>query len=388
MVRALLNDIREAASAGLRGVGVALQHPFLLILKWLSGLAAAWILLQPIAAMLHQDLDQTVFQTITREGITRDLYREWLYHHAEALAALRPLANMLVLGFIGLHLFVSGGVLRALWSGRMGVGAFFQACLDRFPGMILISVLTVCLFGLMVSLPLYLAALAVQYLADAGAGLGTCFYLWWGSVAFVVVFPVSWVARVYIYARLWLCAPKDHVLGGTYAISCFLNALAFCARRHIATFIILAGFFLLHPLVLMVFGPTAMGDPAQGPFTIALALGQLAVLGRVFISLAAQGAHLSFLRAYADGLQKTQPAPETTPQKEPAASVVWDSGSEASDDEEVLDKSHAVDWDGSGGGDDVPIGDIAEHHAPHDRSDSDATDNDATDPPRPHKDPT
>ncbi len=307
------NDLKEVIAAALRGIVVAFSHPFLVLYLWLTQLLIAWLAVAPIARRIAEALDHSLLRDSLAQGFDLVRLREFAAHFPAFWQGIAFYQWVLLIAFLTMRFFLSGGMFTALWLGRLSLSQFLYACSNRLPGMLLLLVPTALTFALFVSLPIYLLAWVVQALADVGLSIATCFWVFWLGFAFIAIFNFSMVYRIYEYARLVYCAPGSFSGTSKNPLVCYWRAFLFSWRHHVATFALVAGFALMHPLLIWAFGRVqAELLPEETRFWWVFGAGQLAVVARILCSLSAHGAHLTFLKRM--GLEKKAVASPAAPQ--------------------------------------------------------------------------
>lgn len=335
--------VKEVFASALRGVLTAFSHPFLVLYLWLTQLLIAWLAVAPIAHRISEALDHSMLRDSLAQGFDLIRLREFVHHFPAFWEGVAFYQWVLLLTFLGMRFFLSGGLFSALWLGRLSLSQFLYACSSRLPGMLLLLLPTALTFTLLVLLPAWLLAWFVQGLADVGLSVATCFWVFWLGVAFIAVFNLSMVYRIYEYARLVYCAPGSFSGYSKNPLTCYWRAFLFCWRHHFATFALVAGFALMHPLLVWGFDRIQVELlPEENRFWWIFGAGQLVVLARILCSLSAHGAHVAFLRR--NGLEKKAATTQTPPTATPADTpkVDWSVG--ASRDNSATTSQERPNW--------------------------------------------
>lgn len=323
----MITWIQVTLVAIVRGFATALKHPFLILIKLGLALTTAQLMLLPILNAISKALDKTVMRETLRDGLYMDVLMDWAHNNRALLGTAQPYQDLIFFCFILLNILFSGGVFAALWRGSLKPKAFAEACLHYLPTFIGVGLLSFVLLIIFVPVPLHLIAMAVQYLYDSGASLNTCFWVWWIGFAFCAILMFSAVVRVFEYARLLVTAPEN-VWPSENPLICFWKALRFAAKYHIPTFMILAAFAIMHPMLFWL-NEVAIGlfpmesQPYWGTFLI----GQIFIVSRITASLASHGAHLHFLKTHLEQPKE----PEKKPEPEEDRFALWEEDPDTDD---------------------------------------------------------
>ena len=278
--------------ACLAGWRAALGMPGIIILKWLVNLAFSAAATLPAALLLHEHLGQSAVADEAFAQVGIDIAMEFaLTFDAELrLAALAMAPVVLVYLFISLYL--TGGILDRLRAGAAGPwGGFFAAC-NRHIGMLVrVGLLTLLLFAGVVVLPYYGLELLVGKLSEDAAGPAPIFYATW--VHWGIVFLLgSWVARVYDYSRIAVVLQPD-----PKAREVVLSAMSFVWANGGWTFLMWL-LLTLGPLIVLfavATVPARDGYQTMLAMWMSLAVGQALVVFRITGSFAVFGGQMRFM---------------------------------------------------------------------------------------------
>jgi hypothetical protein len=146
-----------------RGIAALWRHRRLCLCLYFATTVAALLIAGPAMAVAFQSLAGSAWPREMADSLDPAWFSELIAAHGTGLEA-PLLVSAIGVGAVSLvvYLFLLGGALEVLWNG----GALFAACGRNFAGMIRLA---------LVSLPFYLAALAVNY------GLGALGRAFWGE---------------------------------------------------------------------------------------------------------------------------------------------------------------------------------------------------------------
>jgi len=280
----------DVIRACFRGWGLALSHPFYILLRWLANLGFGLLIVYPLALLLSADLDHSVFSLQLLERMDHLYPWELAQRFGAELAGLGKTRLSFFLLFAVLGIYLSGGILSGLQSENTLTWAeFFQACAARFRALLFTALFCLIPLAVAIALPLLLA----RFLD--GLHLGEVWHLRsWALVGILGLLCVSFVARFYDNTRLLLCRPHepDSVPAN------LRQAFSFTARFHLQTFAIWLIFTLLHIGVFKLYAEVAPRLGFTGPFGLLIEIGalQLLILARIAVELARLGAELDYLK--------------------------------------------------------------------------------------------
>lgn len=283
-------SVGRAAGAGW---SAALRMPRVLALLWaanagFAGLAAAFVLLPLAGELAHSALGESEFAALGFDSAVA----LGSAHRGELRVGLVGAALCAAL-YAAASVYLAGGVLDRLRdpSSRGLLGA----CSRLFGRMLAVGGLALVFAGLVVALPYWGLAKAVEAATKDAAGPLVPF-LANAARALVVLLLASWAARVYDYARIAAVLEPERP-----AAWIFGRSLGFVWRHGRATLALWLLLAALAPILWLVQLEVAGRWP---PHTAAgmwaqLALAQVLVLARAAAGVATLGGQMALLRSAA-----------------------------------------------------------------------------------------
>jgi len=296
------NGPATGSGAGAPGIGVgaawwtgwsaALGMPGILLLKWAINLILAAAVVSPLALLLSRALGHSALgeRAFARVGI--DTAIEFGLAHGGELTLAALVFAPLLLVYLLVNLYLTGGVLRRLRTGvREPWGEFFRACQRSFFPLVRVGLFAVLLAAALLGPSAYGLARLVGALTEDASAPQPLFYLTWLHWA-ILFFLATWVTRVYDYARIAVCLDP-----GARARSAFLRALAFTWRRGAKTLVLWLLLVAPAPALtaLLATAPLAGGVDTTGAMWASVALGQALLLLRILGGFAALGGQMQFM---------------------------------------------------------------------------------------------
>jgi hypothetical protein len=307
------------------GWWIALRHPLLILCKWLLNLSFAFVLVFPVAGLIKTDLNHSLRAEALESKIPADYLIEFVHHYADQLSGISAYYPLLFLVFALCNIFLSGGILEFIQSDeRPGWGRFLPACGYRSPPLIFSTFLSGVLFVMLVAFPLMLMGMLLRFLRNYIPDAMLIFYVQMGSLLLILLLFTA-VVRVHDYARLLVTRPGA-TYGGLsfmFSIKSFAKAILFTRRYHVATFILMALFLIVHGVVIWLHGEALPRLDARlgGGYWLALGLGQLLILARVTTSLATMAGQSRFVNSRLFPVVPiSEPEPEPEAEENVAAS--------------------------------------------------------------------
>ena len=280
------------ASAWWSGWKAALGMPGILLLEWTVNLMLAAAVVAPVALLLSDALGHSVLGEQAFARVGTDAVIEFGLAHQDELRLAAVASVPLLLAYILVNLYLTGGILHRLRAGaREPWGEFFRACQRNLWPLVRVGLFTLMLAAALLWPAHYGLARLVEALTEDAAAPQPLFYLTWLHWA-ILFLLVSWVARVYDYARIAVCLqPGD---GATRAVGC---AISFTLRRGTKTLVLWLLLILPAPALTAVLAaaPIAGGVETTAGMWASVAVGQALLMLRIAGSFAALGGQMQFL---------------------------------------------------------------------------------------------
>lgn len=177
----------------IRGWTRALSHPILILLKWLMNLSFAYLILGPLAVFLSDHLDEATaasgLETQTTIGYTFEFFQVY----SGQIEGVRMYWVPLLIIFLILNLFLSGGVLAALQQdGRFPLNQLVRSCLKHITPLSIALVLTGFTAGFAIIMPLHLLELGVRALEETSFDKPTLLIIYWSITGVISLILLIW----------------------------------------------------------------------------------------------------------------------------------------------------------------------------------------------------
>lgn len=274
------------------GWGWALGAPGVVLLLWIVLMLFAGALSLPAAAVLRDYLAHSTVAERAMDRMPWDVFVELVFGHAATWRAAALGAVPLVVAFLLLSLYLSGGVLERLWDGaRRPWSEFFAACHRHVWRLVLVAVLTLMLAAALLGPAHYGSAWLVERFTEDTAGPAPSVYATWAHWA-VLLLLASFVARVYDYSRILAVAEPNRP-----AITAFFGGVAFTLRNGARTLLLWLLLTLTPVAFAAVYGKVsgAIGYADANAMWINVGLGQMLVLLRIVARLATLAGQMQLL---------------------------------------------------------------------------------------------
>jgi hypothetical protein len=274
------------------GWKAALGMPGILLLKWIVNLILAAAVVSPVALLLSDALGHSALGEQAFARVGTDAAIEFALAHMAELRLAALTSVPLVLAYLLVSLYLTGGILHRLRAGvREPWGEFFRSCQQSLWPLVRVGLFTLVLAAALLGPAHYGLARLVEALTTDAASPQPLFYLTWLHWA-ILFFLASWVARVYDYARVAV-----FLRPAGSARRAFLRAMAFTLRRGTKT--LLLWLLLVLPALaltaVLASAPIAGGVETSAGMWASVALGQALLLLRIAASFATLGGQMQFM---------------------------------------------------------------------------------------------
>ncbi len=281
------------AGAWWTGWRAALGMPGILLLKWAVNMVLAVAVVAPVALLLSDALGHSALGEEAFARLGTDTVIEFALAHEDELRLAAVASVPLLLAYLLVNLYLTGGILHRLRAGaREPWGEFFRACQRNLWPLVRVGLFTLLIAALLLGPTHYALARLFEASTEDAATPQPLFYLTW--LLWGILFLLgSWVARVYDYARIGVCLQPGG--GATRAVG---RAISFTLRRGTTTLVLWLLLILPAPALTawLATAPMPGGVETSTGMWASVALGQALLLLRIAGSFAALGAQMQFMQ--------------------------------------------------------------------------------------------